>query len=68
MLEISLFQIILYSLGPLLLWTADFEQVPHTVLYAWCSLYNYNSMSTLLAIEPPTAQWLEYPKVDLRGS
>ena len=40
-------------------WTADFKEVPDAVLYDWCG-YN-NLITTLLAIEPPVAQWLERP-------
>ena len=43
----------LYSLGLVRWWTADFEQVPDTVLYDWCG---YNEIPTLLAIESPVAE------------
>ena len=63
-LTTSFFKIILYSLGLVRWWTANFEQVPDTILYDWCS---YILISTLLAIELPVAQWVEHPHLNSEG-
>jgi len=59
-LEFSFCQIILYSLGLVRWWTADFKQFPRdTVLYDWCL--------TMLTVKPPVAQWLEHPHENSEG-